>query len=131
VTRLLDTSICIAFLNRADANVVARLHALGPDQLRLCSVVRAELLYGAHRSARVAENLTRLADFFASLESLPFDDAAAQHYGPVRASLAARGTPIGGNDLMIASIALAASAIVVTRDAAEFRRVPALPVEVW
>ncbi len=129
--RLLDTSICVAFLNRADSAVVSRLHATGPEQVRLCSVVKAELLYGAHKSSRVAENLARLADFFASLESLPFDDHAAEHYGLARAVLAARGTPIGGNDLMIASIALATGAVVVTRNAAEFRRVPALPVEVW
>lgn len=131
MTRLLDTSVCVAFLNRADKAVVARLHSTGPEHLRLCSVVKAELLYGAHRSSRVAENLARLGDFFASLESLPFDDSAADHYGALRATLAARGTPIGGNDLMIASIALATGAAVVTRDAAEFRRVPALPVEVW
>jgi tRNA(fMet)-specific endonuclease VapC len=128
---LLDSSICVAFLNRADVAVVSKLHAIGPDDLRLCSVVKAELLYGAHRSGRVAENLARLADFFASLESLPFDDAAADHYALARATLTARGTPIGGNDLMIASIALATGAVVVTRDVSEFRRVPALAVEVW
>jgi tRNA(fMet)-specific endonuclease VapC len=129
--RLLDTNICVAFLKRADKTVISRLHALGRDQIRLCSVVRAELLYGAHRSAKVAENVARLRDFFESLESLPFDDQAAEQYGVLRATLAARGTIIGGNDMMIASIALAAGAAVVTRNPDEFRRVPGLAVEVW
>jgi tRNA(fMet)-specific endonuclease VapC len=131
VSYLLDTNVCIAFLNGPDAAVRDKLLSLPRDEVHLCSVVKAELLYGARKSHRVTWNLARLAQFFRAFASLPFDDAAAEQYGVIRAQLTARGTPIGGNDTMIAAVALAASATVVTRNREEFRRVPALAVEVW
>ena len=128
---LLDTNVCIAFLNGRDARVRERLLASSPDDIRLCSVVKAELLYGARGSDRVAENLRRLEQFFAPLQSLAFDDAAADWYGTIRAQLRRDGTPIGGNDLLIAAIARATDATLVTRNEGEFRRVPGLRVDVW
>jgi len=128
---LLDTNLCIAFLNGEDEAVRDRLLTLAPDDARLCSVVKAELLYGAHHSQRVAENLARLEAFFAPLRSHPFDDEAAEWYGVIRSQLRREGTPIGGNDLMIAATARAAGLTLATRNQGEFRRVPGLRVEVW
>lgn len=99
--------------------------------LHLCSVVKAELLYGARKSQHVASNLARLGSFFAELPSLPFDDQAAEHYGAVRAAVEIEGQPIGPNDLMVAAIAKSADAVVVTRNNSEFRRVVGLVVENW
>lgn len=129
--KLLDTNVCIAFLHGSDRSVRDRLLALGSDDLALCSVVKAELLYGARNSTRVDENLTRLEAFFAPFRSLPFDDAAAERYGEIRTQLRRLGTPIGGNDMMIAAIARSAGATVVTRNQDEFRRVAGLRVESW
>ena len=47
---LLDTNACITCLRRKPSPVVARLRALGPDDVALCAIVRAELLFGAERS---------------------------------------------------------------------------------
>jgi predicted nucleic acid-binding protein len=46
-------------------------------------------------------------------------------------SLPQRRLVIGGNDLIIASIALAHGLTVVTHNSAEFSRVPGLSVEDW
>ena len=129
--KLLDTNVCIAFLNGTDDGVRARLVAEDPDSVVLCSVVKAELLYGARHSEHVDRNLSRLASFFAPFESLPFNDGAAEIYGLVRAQLRRAGRPIGGNDLIIAATALASDATLVTRNQDEFRRVPGLRVEAW
>ncbi|MBL9039521.1 MAG: PIN domain-containing protein [Archangium sp.] len=128
---LLDTNICIAWLKGSDAKLRDRVLKTAPAELWLCSVVKAELLYGARKSTRVEENLRRLDAFFSELGALPFDDRAATHYGLIRAQLERAGTPIGPNDLMVAAIALAADATLVTRNGAEFRRVPGLRVETW
>lgn len=69
--------------------------------------------------------------FCRRFDSLPFDDAAAEEYGRIRAELTAAGTPIGPNDLMIASIALANQLTLVTSNTAEFGRVPGLQIENW
>jgi tRNA(fMet)-specific endonuclease VapC len=131
VSYLLDTNICIAFLTEGENELCARIAALSPDDVALCSVVKAELVYGARASGRVAANLRRLDGFFAPFVSHPFDDAAATAYGVVRAQLRREGQPIGGNDLMIAAIALARDVTLVTRNDREFRRVGGLRIEVW
>jgi len=131
VSLLLDTSVCIPFLNGSDPGVRERLLGHSPDTLRLCSVVKAELLYGARHSAKVADNLRKLERFFAPFESLTFDDEAAEWYGTIRAQLRREGAPIGGNDLLIAAIARAKDATLVTRNQSEFRHVSGLRVEVW
>lgn len=128
---LLDTDVVIHFLNGTDAVVRERLLAVDPDEVKLCSVVKAELLHGARASERVDDNLSRLDELFALYDSLPFDDEAAAHYGLLRAQLRRAGTPIGGNDMLIAATALAHDAAVATRNAREYRRVPGLRVEPW
>lgn len=128
--KLLDTDVCIAFLNGKDRKLERRMLAAA-DDLVLCSVVKAELWFGAEASARVEENHQRLGSFFDTFDSLPFDDAAARHYARVRAALRRGGQPIGPNDLLIASIALANELTLITRNRREFDRVPGLPLESW
>jgi tRNA(fMet)-specific endonuclease VapC len=60
---------------------------------------------------------------------LPFDDASAEHYGLIRADLAAEGHPIGPNDTLIAAIARAHEAVLVTRNVRAFSRVSGLQIE--
>ena len=128
---LLDTNVCVALINRSDEQAAAHLLQHAPGSVRLCSVVKAELHFGAQNSARLSENLQRIEIFCRAFESLPFDDESARHYGIVRAQLRREGRPIGGNDLMIASIAIANSHVLVTRNAREFSRVAGLEVERW
>ncbi len=47
------------------------------------------------------------------------------------ASLEKQGTPIGPNDLMIASIAIANGVVLVTHNVREFSRVSGLVIEDW
>ncbi|MSQ70452.1 MAG: type II toxin-antitoxin system VapC family toxin [Betaproteobacteria bacterium] len=128
---LLDSNTCIRLLNQDNERVTQRYRTCKPVDIALCSVVRAELLYGARRSARVDFNLRRLEVFAAPLQSVPFDDRCAHYYGLIRADLAAQGKPIGANDLMIAAIARAHDLILVTHNTGEFGRVVGLRVEDW
>lgn len=131
MSHLLDTNICIPFLNEKDDALADKLRGLSPDDVKLCSVVKGELLYGARSSAKVEENLSTLARFFAAFESLTFDDAAAAQYGTLRAQLRRDGTPVGANDMMIAAIALSNDLVLVTRNTKELRRVAGLRIEEW
>ncbi len=128
---LLDTNACVRVLNNSSAAVVERFRGEAPSTLRLCSVVKAELLYGARKSRRPAGTLRNLERFFQPLESLPFDDACAEQYGLLRAELERAGTPIGAHDLMIAAIARQGDLTVVTHNVEEFSRVAGLRVEDW
>lgn len=128
---LLDTNACVRVLTGRSNALAERLQTHEPRDLKLCSVVKAELLAGARKSARPAENLRVLADFFAPFESYPFDDSCAEHYGVIRSELERQGTPIGPNDLLIAATALAFDATLVTHNLAEFSRVAKLSLEDW
>lgn len=128
---LLDTNVCISLLNSGHPNIRRAFEACSPSEIALCSVVKAELLFGARKSKRVEENLQLLRRFFAPLASLPFDDRCAEHYGAIRADLAAQGSPIGPNDLFIAAIARAHDATLVTHNTGEFSRIVGLRLVDW
>jgi len=128
---LLDTNVCIRVLNGSSAALVRRLRQHSPAEIRLCSIVLAELYYGARKSRRVAENLSSVGAFARPFRSLSFDDACAEVYGGIRAELEGRGQPIGPNDLMIAAVARCHDLTLVTRNLSEFTRVVGLKVVSW
>lgn len=128
---LLDTNACIRILNGTSPSLIERLRSVSRSQVRLSSVVKAELLYGARKSSRVAENLRLLERFFETIASIPFDDRCADEYGLLREELDRAGTPIGPNDLLIAATARAHRAVLVTHNVREFSRVAELRIEDW
>jgi len=128
---LLDTNACIRLLNNTSRALSDRLRQSDPADVRLCSVVKAELFYGARHSSRVSQNLRLLERFFAPFVCLPFDDRCAEHYGLIRADLAHHGQLIGPNDLMIAATARAYDLILITHNIDEFTRVVGLQVVDW
>ena len=128
---LLDTNVCIRFLRNAHAGVMQRMAQTPYSDIALCAIVKAELYYGAERSANPDHALEVLTAFTSHFVSLPFDDYAAVHYGRIRANLAQRGLLIGPNDMLIAAIALAHQATLVTHNSREFSRVPNLRIEDW
>ena len=131
MTYLLDTNTCIEYLRKKNPLVVQRVQARRPDELRLCSVVVAELYYGAFKSPYMTANLTLLATFLPTFASLAFDDTAAEEYGRIRVHLESLGLPIGPNDMQIAAIALVNGLTLVTHNTSEFGRVPGLVIEGW
>ena len=128
---LLDTNTCIRYLNGRAAGVLRRLRSLSPSLIAVCSVVKAELFFGAMKSARPVETLAAQKIFLDQFVSLPFDDAATEIYARTRSELEAAGTPIGPYDLQIAAIAIANDLTLVTHNLREFGRVQALRPEDW
>jgi tRNA(fMet)-specific endonuclease VapC len=131
MTYLLDTNVCIAYLNGRSSNVVQRLRGVSPSEIAVCSVVKAELFFGAMRSRNAAGTLARQRAFLEQFVSFPFDDRAAEFYASIRATLVVRGTPIGPNDLLIAAIARAHNLTLVTANVREFGRIEGLQIENW
>jgi tRNA(fMet)-specific endonuclease VapC len=128
---LLDTNTCIVYLKSPDSSVRRRLESIAPDEIAVCSVVKAELFYGAMRSRHPDRNLALQQEFVNEFLSLPFDDASAMIFGRIRSQLAAAGTPIGPYDLQIAAISLAHHCLLVTHNTREFSRVDGLQIEDW
>lgn len=128
---LLDTNTCIGYLKGKVVGVKRRLEAVPSADVFVCSIVKAELFYGAMKSSNPLRTLARQQEFLNQYVSLPFDDQSALIYGRIRAFLASAGTPIGPYDLQIAALALANNLTLVTHNTREFSRVAGLRLEDW
>ncbi len=126
-----DTNVWIHHLNPASSIVKTKLATYPPSQIALCDVVKAELYYGAYKSARREVNLALLETLFSEFSSFAFESEAARIFGHIRADLSHKGTPIGPYDLQIAAIALANDCVLVTHNTGEFSRIAGLKLEDW
>ncbi len=131
MTYLLDTNTCIKYLNGRSDNIRMNLESRNSEDIVLCSIVKAELFYGAMKSQNPEKTLMKLNQFIERFISLPFDDDASKNYGEIRAQLEKRGTPIGPNDLLIAAIAISNSVTLVTNNTREFGRAEGLKLDDW
>lgn len=127
---LLDTNVLSDLVRHPQGRAAAKIAEFGEDAVATSIIVAAELRYGAAKkgSARLASQLETI---LGAIEVIPFEAPADTAYGNARVALEAAGTPIGGNDLLIAAQALALDMIVVTNNEREFGRVRGLKVENW
>jgi tRNA(fMet)-specific endonuclease VapC len=131
MTYFLDTNICIFYLNGNFPFVSEKLRAIPRNNIKLSSIVVAELCYGASKSQQREHNLSQCSQFIALYDIIPFEREAALIYGEIRANLETKGMTIGGNDFIIAATVLANKAILVTNNIKEFSRVDGLILEDW
>jgi tRNA(fMet)-specific endonuclease VapC len=127
---MLDTNLCIRVLRDRPQAVGERFNAEA-DGLSISTIVLTELLHGAAKSARPAENRRAVERFAARLEVLAFDAEAAAHAGDIRATLEREGRSIGSYDVLIAGHARSRGLIVVTGNVGAFTRVDGLRCEDW
>jgi tRNA(fMet)-specific endonuclease VapC len=128
---MLDTNACIRYLNGRSPGLKSRLDAVAETDVVVCSVVKAELFYGAARSRDPVRTRVNQEQFLSRFVSLAFDDDAAHAYGLIRAELQVSGQVIGPNDLLIAAIAVSNGVSLVTRNTEEFSRVTGLNIVDW
>ena len=125
---LLDTNAVIAVI-KGDEGLLALLKQHTPQDFALSAIVVHELYYGAEKSQRKAENLTRIEAL--QFPVLEFDRDDARHAGEIRATLAKLGTPIGPYDALIGGQARARSLTLMTRNVSEFQRIKGLAINTW
>jgi len=127
----LDTNTCIYFLNGRYESVKNHIASIPIDEMRIPSMVKAELLYGAYKSNRKKDTLDKVETFLSMFEIEAFSDEMAEVYAEIRAELDSKGTPIGPNDFVIAATVLSRGGTLVTHNVKEFSRVPGLNILDW
>jgi len=127
---LLDTNIVSDLVRNPQGKVAQHIRRVGEAQVCTSIVVSAELRYGATKkgSPKLSSQLDAV---LGALEIVPFETPADATYGALRTRLEHAGTPIGGNDLLIAAQALALGYTIVTDNDREFARVENLRLENW
>jgi tRNA(fMet)-specific endonuclease VapC len=128
---LLDTSICIYIIKQQPANVLERFLVYQIGDIGISSITLSELRCGVAKSARREENTKALDEFITPLEVVAYDEAAANVYGEIRATLEKAGTPIGSMDMLIAAHAVSLGIPLVTNNTGEFLRVPSIHLIDW
>jgi tRNA(fMet)-specific endonuclease VapC len=135
---LLDTDT-LTYLHEGHPRVVQRLRESNDPEVGITVVTRIEVLRGrfdfllkASNSAellRAQELLTRTEQLLTPLPVVPVDQGAAAVFDHLRQTKGLK--KLGRADLLIASIALARQATLVTRNLRHFQRVPRLQVVNW
>lgn len=125
----LDTDTVIALL-RGNRKLADHVKSKGPP-VGISTLVLAELIYGACASHNPPKSRKRLDRLLASLVLVPFELAAADAYGRIRLELRKIGQPIGDIDTLIAAVAVANDATLVTHNIRHFAKIGGLRCEDW
>ena len=127
----LDSNICIYFLKGIHPELKQRILSENPNNIKIPSIIKAELLHGAEKSQRREENLKIITNFLFPFEIIGFNDAESIEYSKIRSDLEKRGEVIGPNDIIVAATVKANNGILVTNNMKEFERVKNLRLEDW
>ncbi len=124
---LLDTNIVIALFAR-DETVLRELS--NAASVFVPSIVVGELFYGAYRSRRFDENVTRVDEFVSRSAVLTCGAVTARRYAQIKNRLREAGRPIPENDIWIAAVARQHDLTLVSRDS-HFAEVEGLETATW
>jgi tRNA(fMet)-specific endonuclease VapC len=127
----LDTESCLCFLKGTSTKFLENIRRQNPDDIKIPSLVKAELGHAAERSAERQKNLELVARFLLPLEIVDFNDAAAAVYARIRSRLKDKGKTTGAHALIIAATVLAARGVLVTENKKEYGKIAELKMENW
>jgi len=127
---LLDTNVVSHAIYEPNGVVTKGIAAVGEANTCTSIIVACELRFGVlkRKGATLAK---KVEQFLVGIEVCPLEKGVDQKYAELRTALELAGTPISGNDMLIAAHALSLDCILVTANVREFRRVPGLIVENW
>ncbi len=123
---VIDTSVLIDALHRKEAALrkILEMEEMG-ETLCTTQINVLELYKGVYSPTRSEAGLEKVKKLLDAFVILTIDEDAYEMFGELSAELKRRGEAIGDFDELIASIALANGAAIVSRDG-HFRRVPGL-----
>lgn len=128
---MLDTNVVSHIMQGRDATLLARLTQVPVGQVVISSVTLGELEYGLHRKGQPARLRNAMTQVLLRVDVLPWDEKVATCYGELCATLEAQGINLSDFDMMIAAHAVAANAILVSRDKAFEQVAACLKLEIW
>ena len=127
----LDTNIIIYAVKGNFPNIKEHFERVPSFNIYISSIVKAEIEYGAKKSADYMKTIKIYNKFMNIYNVVPFTEKETKIYGNIRSDLEASGNIIGTNDLLIASTVISHDGILVTHNTKEFERFKNLRIEDW
>ena len=127
--RILDTDVCVEIL-RGNSEVISRRREI-QDSVATSWITASELFYGAAKSAAPNDNRVLVEQLLETMDVVGVNLEVARRFGALKATLEETGQRLADADLLIASIALANDAILVTGNYKHYQRIPRLVTEDW
>jgi predicted nucleic acid-binding protein len=134
-----DTVTLLSYGNEKISGRISRLPEEEP--LAITVITQMQILTGRYRNLQTAANEGELKTAMMRFQEaerlirrfqiLPVDDQAAAEFERLRGTKGRKFKAIGRDDLLIACIALAQKALLVTRNAKDFSLIPGLRHENW
>jgi tRNA(fMet)-specific endonuclease VapC len=129
---MLDTDITSYLIKGRHKKMEAHFKTLPPASVCISSITQAELTYGLKKLPGNHRLQIDVPFFLKRLRVLCWDAKAADNLAQIRYSLETTGQIIGMADMMIASHAIAAEAVLVTNNTRHYTRIPLpLVLENW
>ncbi len=127
---LVDTNTLIYFF-KGMGRVAQKLLSKSPKDIGIPTIVLFELEVGIAKSKSPRKRTKQFQEIKSLVNIISFGEKEAKFSATVRVQLERKGIPIGHYDILIAGIALAYRAILVTHNTKEFERIENLKLEDW
>jgi tRNA(fMet)-specific endonuclease VapC len=127
---LLDTNICIYFLNQ-DQSVTEKMSKISVADMAISIITIAELQFGAFNSSKINENLERIKYLRNIMKTINLNTAITEEYAEIKSNLRKSGNLIDDLDILIGSTAIVNNLILVTNNQQHFNRIDNLLTENW
>lgn len=114
---MLDTNI-VSHMLRGHAHVMQRVTQVPMASLCITSITEAEIQFGLAKRPGNKALHQAVKELLIRVETLAWDSAAANAYGPVRWRITQSGKTIAPLDLLIAAHAISIDAVLITNDQA-------------
>ena len=126
---MLDTDT-VSLLVRKNPSVIKNLIKHESDEICISVITYAELCFGLEKkgSEKLYNEVNAILE---KLSIIDFDSSQSELYGKIRVKLEKSGTPLGDMDILIASTALSAGAILVSHNRKHFSKIDGIKVEDW
>lgn len=129
---LLDTNIFSYIYKNKNSVLADKLSKVSESQISICSIVMAELIFGAFNNQQKTKDLLEFyAEVSENLICYDFGKKAAVVFGEIKSNSKIIGKSVDDMDLMVASICLANGLVLVTNNVKDFMNIPNLQIENW
>ena len=127
---LLDTDTIIYAL-KGHRTVKKNLQFFADTPKAFSVISYGELVFGAHKSQRVQENLAKIHHIKEIFPVIDLTPAIMVTFGELKANIEAKGTCVADFDLLIGATALCMDYTIVTNNTKHFSKIPCLKFTNW